>query len=362
MKAILLAGLISLVVALIGTRILIGYLQRHHFGQQVRDDGPKTHLVKQGTPTMGGLAIAAAVLLAYGITHLVLLRPVTASGLLVLGLMLGAGFLGWLDDWSKIRQQRSLGIRPRTKLIGQALIGIAFGVLATRFPDPAGMTPASTAVSFTRDITWLRLPLVVAIIWMTFLIAGFSNAVNLTDGLDGLAVGSVALVFGAYALINIWQSSRWCELGAIAAQPDLTARCYWVRDPFDLGVVSVSIAAACFGFLWWNARPARIYVGDTGALGLGAAVAGMAIMTRTELLLVILGALFVVEAASVAMQVGYFKLTKGKRIFKMAPLHHHFELLGWAEETVVVRFWILCGLAVAVGFGLFYAEWMVASL
>jgi len=361
MKAILLAGLISLVVALIGTRLLIGYLQRHHFGQQVRDDGPQTHLVKQGTPTMGGLAIAAAVLLAYGITHLVLLRPMTASGLLVLGLLVTTGFIGWLDDWSKIKQQRSLGIRPRTKLIGQALIGIGFGILATRFPDSIGMTPASTAISFTRDISWLRLPLIVAIIWMTFLITGFSNAVNLTDGLDGLAVGSVAVVFGAYALINIWQSNQWCERSSIAAQPDLMGKCYHVRDPYDLALVSITIAAACFGFLWWNARPARIYVGDTGALGLGGAVAGMAILTRTELLLVILGLLFVVEAASVAMQVLYFKATKGKRIFKMAPLHHHFELLGWAEETVVVRFWIMCGIAVCIGFGLFYAEWVVLS-
>ena len=355
MRAILIAALIALVVTLIGTRLLITYLTRHHFGQQVRDDGPATHLVKQGTPTMGGLAIMVAVILAYLGAHLIMRRSLSASGLLVIGVFIATGFIGWLDDWSKIRQKRSLGIRPRTKLIGQALTGVVFGYLALQFPDSYGVTPASQAVSFTRDISWLRLPLILAIIWMTFLITAFSNAVNLTDGVDGLAVGSVGVVFGAYALINIWQSNQSC------ARPEHTALCYQVRDPYDLAMVAVCFAAGCFGFLWWNARPARIYVGDTGALGLGGALAAMAINTRTELLLVVLGALFVIEAASVAMQVGYFKLTKGKRIFKMAPLHHHFELLGWKEETVVVRFWILCGIAVGIGFGLFYAEWVVLS-
>ena len=354
MKAILVAGMISLVIALIGTRWLISFQERKHFGQQVRDDGPQTHLVKQGTPTMGGLAIVVAVLVAYAGAHLLTQRPLSASSLLVMGVLMGTGFLGWLDDWSKIRQQRSLGLKPRYKLLGQALVGGAFGYLALQFPDSYGVTPASAAISFTRDIEVLRLPLVLAIIWMTFLITGFSNAVNVTDGADGLAVGSVGVVFSAYALINVWQSNQSCARVGIAL-------CYKVRDPYDLALVSVSIAAACFGFLWWNARPARIYLGDTGALGLGGALAAMSINTRTELLLVILGALFVIETASVAMQVCYFKATKGKRIFKMAPLHHHFELAGWDEQTVVVRFWILCGIAVCSGFGLFYAEWMVLS-
>jgi len=356
MKMILGAGLIALVVGLVGTRYLIGFLIRHHYGQFVRDDGPSTHVTKRGTPTMGGLVIIFACVLAYAGAHLVMWSPPSASAVLVLGLIVVTGFIGFLDDWIKISHQRSLGLSPKGKLVGQILAGVAFGVLALRFPDAWGTEPASTAVSFTRDIEWLRLPVIVAIVWMTILITGFSNAVNLTDGLDGLATGASTMVFAAFALINIWQRNQWCEAASTAGP-----RCYEARNPYDMAVVSVALAAACFGFLWWNARPAKIFLGDTGSLALGAAMAGLAITTRTELLLLILGALFVVETASVAIQVGYFKLSHGKRVFKMAPLHHHFELLGWAEETVVVRFWIICGLTIAVGFGLFYGEWVLGQ-
>ena len=357
MKAILWAGLIALFVALIGTRYLIGFLLRRHYGQYVRADGPSTHLAKQGTPTMGGLVIIAAALLAYAGAHLISWQAPSVSGILVLGLLVATGFIGFLDDWSKIRRQRSLGLSAHAKLIGQGLIGIAFGILALHFPDDRGVRPASAAVSFTRDINWdaLRLPVVAAVIWMTFLITGFSNAVNLTDGLDGLATGSASMVFAAYGLINIWQRNQWCELASTSGP-----LCYDVRNPYDLALVSIALAAACFGFLWWNAKPARIYLGDTGSLALGATMGGLAICTRTELLLVVLGALFVVETASVALQVGYFKATHGKRLFKMAPLHHHFEMIGWEEQTVVVRFWIMCGIAICVGFGLFYAEWVLS--
>jgi len=361
-KTILLAGLISLVVALVGTRLLIGYLKKHHYGPGVRDDLQNLHAAKGGTPSMGGLAIILAIILAYVGTHLATQRPPTASALLVLGLMIGTGLIGFLDDWSKVRHEHSGGLKPWVKLVGQGIVGVAFGVLALKFPDAVGITPASRAISFTRDINGavVHLAVVAAVIWMTLLIAGFSNAVNITDGLDGLASGSVAIVFFAYALINIWQSSQWCEQAVLSPTP-VTAMCYPVRDPYDLGMTSIAIAAACFGFLWWNAKPARIFLGDTGSLALGAAMAGMAICTRTELLLFILGALFVVETGSVALQVCYFKATHGKRIFKMSPLHHHFELLGWEEQTVVVRFWIMSGIAVCLGFGLFYAEWVVRS-
>lgn len=357
MKAILWAGLIALCVALIGTRQLLGYLLRHHYGQPVRDELPSTHLAKRGTPTMGGLAIVLAVVLAYFGAHILTWHMPSISGLLVIGVIVFTAFLGFLDDWSKIRQQRSLGISPRAKLAGQIVIGVAFGILALRFPDGRGVTPASSAVSFTRDINWdaMRLPLVLAVIWMTFLITSFSNAVNLTDGADGLATGSSAIVFVAYGLINIWQRNQYC--GTASTTGPL---CYDVRDPSDLALVALSLAAACFGFLWWNAKPARIFLGDTGSLALGAAMGALAICTRTELLLVIIGALFVVETASVAIQVGYFKLTHGKRVFKMAPIHHHFELIGWDEQTVIVRFWILCGVAVCIGLGLFYAQWVIS--
>jgi phospho-N-acetylmuramoyl-pentapeptide-transferase len=185
------------------------------------------------------------------------------------------------------------------------------------------------------------------------MIAGTSNGVNLTDGLDGLATGASAMVFAAYVLIGIWQGNQNCQIN-----PGL--KCYEVRDSRDLAVVAAAVMGACFGFLWWNASPAKIFMGDTGSLALGGALAGLAITTHTELLVVILGGLFVTITLSVIIQVGSFKLT-GKRVFRMAPLQHHFELLGWNEVTIVIRFWIISGLFVALGLGLFYAEWVVGA-
>jgi len=194
----------------------------------------------------------------------------------------------------------------------------------------------------------------VAVILFLLLISGASNAVNLTDGLDGLAAGASTMVFGAYTLVNIWQNNQWCELNP-------GPKCYDVRDPLDLAVVAAALTGACFGFLWWNASPAKIIMGDTGSLALGGALAGMAILTHTEFLLAILGGLFVIQTLSVIMQVGYFRMTGGRRMFRMAPLHHHFELKGWDEITVVVRFWLITGICVAAGLGIFYAEWVAGS-
>lgn len=353
---ILLAGALSLLFTLLAMPRFIRFLTARQYGQFIREDGPKEHLVKRGTPTMGGLVILAAVILAYFISHLILWKPMTLSALLLIGLMACLGFLGFMDDWSKISKERSLGLTPRGKLIGQFVIGAVFALLALNFPDDRGLRPASQFVSFLRDVGWLYLPFVVAVLWITFLIMSWSNAVNITDGLDGLAAGSLTLVFSAFALINIWQFNQWCSRTSTAGP-----RCYEVRDPHDLAVVALALAGACFGFLWWNAKPAKIFMGDTGSLGLGGALAGLSIMTRTELLLVVLGFLFVMEAGSVALQVAYFKSTGGKRIFRMSPIHHHFELLGWQEVTVVIRFWIICGLCVALGIGIFYAEWVVGQ-
>ena len=259
-------------------------------------------------------------------------------------------------SWAKISKERSLGLTPRGKLIGQFAIGGIFAVLALNFPDERGLRPASEFVSFLRDLPWLHLPFFVAVIWIVFLLMAWPNATNLTDGLDGLLAGSATLVFATFSLVNIWQFNQWC--GRVSSVGPL---CYEVRDPYDLAVVSTALAGSCFGFLWWNAKPAKIFMGDTGSMAIGAALAGLSIMTRTELLLVIMGFLFVMEAGSVALQVGYFKATKGKRIFKMSPIHHHFELLGWQEVTVVIRFWIICGLCVAIGVGIFYGEWVVGQ-
>ncbi|GAA1376478.1 phospho-N-acetylmuramoyl-pentapeptide-transferase [Luteococcus sanguinis] len=341
---------------LLGTRVLIGFLVRKGYGQFIRDDGPTAHHTKRGTPTMGGLVIIISVVLSYFLAHLFTWTEVSVSALLVLYLFVGHGVLGFMDDWSKISKQRSLGLQGRWKLVGQAFLAISFGVAALMFPNDRGIRPASTSISFLRDISWAALPAVLAIVWIILLIAGASNAVNLTDGLDGLASGAATMVFAAYALLNIWQFNQWC--GRQSTQGPL---CYEVRDPHDLAVVAMALAGACFGFLWWNAKPAKIFLGDTGSLSLGAALAGLAICTRTELLLVIIGFLFVMETVSVMLQVGYFKSTGGKRLFKMTPIHHHFELLGWAEVTVVIRFWIICGLAVATGLGLFYAQWVVGQ-
>ncbi len=351
MRAILLSGGLALVLSLLGTRVAIPVLTAWGYGQLIRDDGPTTHHTKRGTPTMGGTVIIGSAVLGYlmgtfGTSH----RP-TASGLLLLLLFLGLGAVGFVDDYIKIVKQRSLGLRSRAKMTGQVLVAVVFGVLSLRFPDERGESPASRHLSFTRDWERWAMPTVVVVLLILLMIAATSNAVNLTDGLDGLATGASTMIFGAYTVMNIWQNNQSCELTPGPA-------CYEVRDPLDLAVLAAALTGACFGFLWWNASPAKIFMGDTGSLALGGALAGMAIYTRTELLLVVLGGLLVAQALSVMLQVGFFKLTGGRRLFRMAPLHHHFELVGWDEITVVIRFWIITGLCVAAGLGVFYAEWV----
>jgi len=355
-RAILLSGGLALIFTLLGTRLAIRLLVAKGYGQLIRDDGPTTHHTKRGTPTMGGSVIIISVVLGYFLAKLITWREPSASALLLLFLFGGLGLVGFLDDYIKIAKQRSLGLRSKAKMGGQTLIAVVFAILALQFPDDRGKTPASEALSFTRDLAGWELPGFLVVLLIILIIAGTSNAVNLTDGLDGLATGASVMVFGAYTIVNIWQNNQWC------GQPDITyGKCYEVRDPLDLAIVSAAITGACFGFLWWNASPAKIFMGDTGSLALGGALAGLAIFTRTEFLLVILGGLFVAQTMSVILQVGYFKATKGKRMFRMAPLHHHFELKGWDEITVVIRFWIITGLCVAAGLGVFYAEWVAGT-
>jgi phospho-N-acetylmuramoyl-pentapeptide-transferase len=353
MRAILLAGGLSLLFTLLGTRVAIRALVAKGYGQLIRDDGPTTHHTKRGTPTMGGLVMILSVVVAYFTAKLVTRDAPSASALLLLFLFVGLGTVGFLDDYIKIAKQRSLGLRSKAKMTGQVVVAVAFGWLALwpAFADDRGETPASHALSFIREFPALTLPTAVVIAFMMVMIAGASNGVNLTDGLDGLATGASTMVFGAYTLVNIWQNNQSCS---ITPGPP----CYEVRDPLDLAVVAAALTGACFGFLWWNAAPAKIFMGDTGSLSLGGALAGLAILTRTELLLLIIGGLFVLITLSVILQVGYFKATKGKRLFRMAPLQHHFELKGWAEVTIVIRFWIIAGLCVAAGLGVFYAEWV----
>jgi phospho-N-acetylmuramoyl-pentapeptide-transferase len=358
-KAVLLAAAVSLVISLLGTPLFIKFLVGRGFGQFIRDDGPTSHHTKRGTPTMGGALIIGASLTAYGAAHLFTVTPLTVSGMLVLFLMAGLGLVGFLDDYIKISKQRSLGLRTKEKLAGQTLVAVLFAVLALQFPNSRFRTPAAPFVSFVRDtnvnfaFAGTLFGLILFVLWANLIVAGTSNGVNLTDGLDGLATGTSVMVFASYVLIAIWQFNQNCQ-----ANPGV--KCYEVRDPHDLAVVAAALMGSCFGFLWWNASPAKIFMGDTGSLALGGAMAGLAITTRTELLVVILGGLFVIITLSVIIQVGFFKMT-GRRVFRMAPLQHHFELAGWNEITIVIRFWIIAGLFVALGLGLFYAEWVVGA-
>jgi phospho-N-acetylmuramoyl-pentapeptide-transferase len=357
-KVIFIPSFVALMTSILCTPLVVIFFRQHGFGQEIRDDGPQAHLVKRGTPTMGGVVIVGSTLAGYVAVHIwTWIRDEpgpTASGLLLLFLMVGLGVVGFIDDFIKIRHQRSLGLRARAKFGGQLLVAVVFAVLALRFPDSQGLTPASTHLSYVRDITALGLGTIGFVLLTYVIVAASSNATNLSDGLDGLAIGASAMIFGAYVLICVLQYRNLCGTNPVGG-------CYIVRDPQDLALIAAAAVGACFGFLWWNAAPARIFMGDTGSLALGALLAGIAIVSRTELLLVVLGGLFVVETLSVILQVAVFK-TRRKRLFKMAPIHHHFELAGWAETTVIVRFWIIAGLAVAFGLGLFYAEFISYGL
>jgi phospho-N-acetylmuramoyl-pentapeptide-transferase len=348
----LLAGGISALFAFFATPVLIKYLAKKGFGQFIREDGPTTHHTKRGTPTMGGLILISASTLGYGLSHLITSIAMTTSALLVLGLVIALGFVGFIDDYLKVAKKRSLGLTARQKIFGQVIAASGFAYAGLQFPDRDGLTPISTNLSTVRD-TSIKLSILLVIIWVVFMVLGTSNGVNLTDGLDGLATGAAVMVFIAFILIGVWEFGQSC-----AVSPGL--KCYNVRDPLDLAVLAAAFAGACGGFLWWNASPAKIFMGDVGSLALGGALAGIAITLRIQILLAVLGFLFVLITASVIIQVAYFKISGGKRVFKMAPLQHHFELLGWGEVTIVIRFWIIASLGVAAGLGLFYAQWVVS--
>lgn len=352
MREILIAGAIALFLSLFGTPGLIRILARRGYGQIIRDDGPSSHHTKRGTPTMGGIIIIFASAVGYFIAHAISQNAVTTSALLVLGLMLGLGCVGFLDDWLKVSRQKSRGLSAKQKIFGQVVIAATFAYLGTHFPDRDGLTPISQNLSTVRD-TSITLGTTLVVIWVVIMVSATSNSVNLTDGLDGLATGAAVMTFIAFILIGVWEFGQSC-----AVSPG--ANCYLVRDPLDIAVLSAAMAGACAGFLWWNASPAKIFMGDTGSLALGGALAGIATTLRIELLLIPLGGLFVIISASVILQVAYFKISGGKRIFKMAPLQHHFELMGWGEVTIVLRFWIIAGLCVAAGLALFYAQWVTA--
>lgn len=357
--ALVLSCALGIILSLLGTRLAVTGFGKIGFGQPIRVDGPASHQVKRGTPTMGGLVIIFSAITAYLATSFLTGSRPSASAWLALLLFVGCGAVGFLDDYIKVVTQDNRGLSGWRKMAGQAAVALAFGVLATQFfADANGVRPASQYISTTQDI-WIKLPLVLVLLIIWFIISATSNATNIIDGADGLLTGSAAMVFGGYALINLWQSNQRCGSGRATLVPD---QCYPVRDPLDLAVISATVAAACVGFLWWNVQPAKIIMGDVGSLALGGLLAGVAIMSRTELLLIVIGGVFVMDTLTVVIQTTFFKLTRrvtgtGKRVFPFTPIHHHFEAM-WGEAAMVIRVWIICGVCVLTGLALLYAAWM----
>lgn len=362
MITLLVAGAISMFLSLLATPLFARLFRFIGWGQYIRDDGPKEHHVKKGTPTMGGIVIIFSVVVGYFLACWITGSSVELSPLLVLFMMVGLGVVGFIDDFIKTHRKNTLGLNGYFKVLGQIVVAVAFGFLAINFPDKDGLTPATMNISFLRDfefsfLSWgLVIGSIAFAVWVVIMVTSTSNAVNLADGLDGLASGSAIFVVGSFVIINFWQFSQSCFRPDL--DPDVAYKCYDVRDPIDIAIIAAAIVGSLIGFLWWNTSPAKIFMGDTGSLAIGGALAALAILSQTELLLIILAGLFVIETGSVIMNRTYFKLTKGKRIWLASPIHHHFEIKGWAEITVVVRFWVISGLFAAIGVGAFYLEWL----
>jgi phospho-N-acetylmuramoyl-pentapeptide-transferase len=355
----------SLIFSLILTPLTIKAVHKLNYGQYIRQDGPKSHMLKRGTPTMGGVAIILST--ALGWVASIVWRWCSyhsipsVSALLILFAMVAFGLLGFIDDFLKVAKKRNLGLSIHAKLIGQFIIATVYAVLALVLKSGRSGIPISrmSAAFIEKPIINFEsagkvLGIIIFIIWVNFLMAAWTNAVNLTDGLDGLATGSSMIAFVGFGLIAFWQSQHMVGSGA-------DGMLYAVSDPQDIAIIAACAVAACFGFLWFNTNPAQIFMGDTGSLALGGLFAAVSIATHTEFLSIIIGGLFVVEMLSDVIQIGYFHITHGKRVFKMAPIHHHFELEGWHENTVVVRFWMLEMMFVIIGIVIFYGDWLIHS-
>ena len=338
MISILVAGVVAFGTALVAVPLLIRWFRQRGLSQAIRDDVLVDHSAKQGTPTMGGGAIVGATALGFVMAHFTAERW-TAAGVLLLVVFLGMAAVGLLDDVIKVRSQRSLGLSKRGKVAGQAAIAAVFAFAG---PVWAGI-PSN--ISIVGNIA-VDVPTWVFAIWVFLLISGFSNGVNLTDGADGLAAGSTILVMGAYVLIGFWMFRNPGDYASTTGPQAL-----------EVAMIGSACVAGCAGFLWFNAPPARIIMGDVGSLALGGLVAAMAIITNTQLLLVVIGGLYVLEALSVMLQVVSYRVFR-RRVLLMAPFHHHYEVQGVPETRIVFRLWILSGLATAVGLGIFYAEWI----
>jgi phospho-N-acetylmuramoyl-pentapeptide-transferase len=332
------SGGLALVVAAFTTPMLMRWLIRKRIGQPIREEGPATHQAKAGTPTMGGLAMLGALVAGYLVGHAGTNAPFTRAGILTVIVVVATGLIGLADDYIKVTRKRSLGLNKRAKLGSQVVVALGFALAAEHW---AGV---NTALSFTRyDSIGVNLGSVWWVVFAVFVMVGTSSAVNLTDGLDGLASGSATFGFAILAIIGYWQFRHFSI--------------YHVSSALDLALVSVAFAGSCLGFLWWNAAPAKIIMGDTGSLAIGAGLAALCLQMNLQLLLPIIGGLFVIVTLSVVIQIISYRIF-GRRVFRMAPLHHHFELAGWPETTVIVRFWIFAGLCAALALGLFYADFL----
>ncbi|MGC2167860.1 MAG: phospho-N-acetylmuramoyl-pentapeptide-transferase [Acidimicrobiales bacterium] len=337
MLSLMESGGVAFLFAIFVTPLWIRFLKAHSLFQHIREDGP-THQHKVGTPTMGGAIIVAAALLGYGMGHIGTSVVFTRSGILTVLAIVAAGVLGFVDDYLGIRNMRNLGLNKRGKLIGQVVIAAVFALLALTWVH------TSTQLSFTRfSLPGWQLASVGWFFLAAFIIIATSNAVNLTDGLDGLAGGSATFSFGVLAVMGYWQFRHF----------DI----YRLHASLDLGLVAVALVGACLGFLWWNAAPARIFMGDTGSLAIGTGLGALCLLMNLDLLLPIIGGLFVTVTLSVIIQVISYRVF-GRRVFRIAPLQHHFESLGWPETTVIVRFWILAGLSAMLGLGIFYGDFL----
>jgi len=339
--ALLIAAAVSMASSLVGTRLLIKWLQRRSVIQPIlvlEGKNAPPHAAKIGTPTMGGVAIVGSMLAGYAVAHFRHGTIFTNTGLIVVLTIFGAATVGFLDDWIKVTNARNLGLSKRMKMLGLLVVAIGFGVLLVN------VTKVHYGLAFTRfDNPGWNLHATGWVILAAIMILSTSNAVNVSDGLDGLAAGSAIYGFIAFTVIAFWGFRH----------PEI----YKIDHALDLSVIAVSMAGACAGFLWWNAAPARIFMGDTGSLAIGTGLATLAATTNTQLLLPIVCGLYVAETMSVILQVISYR-GFGRRLFAMSPVHHHFELKGWAETTVIIRFWIVAGLLTAVGLGLYYADFV----
>jgi phospho-N-acetylmuramoyl-pentapeptide-transferase len=337
----LMAAAAAFVVTILGTPLLIRRLRALGIGAAIRDDGPieHPHVAKAGTPTMGGLAIVVATVVGYLFAHVRRESVAFATpGWTLLALIVGLGFVGFLDDYLGVRARRNLGLRKRGKTFGIVVMAGMFAWLSLHFVH------TDTHLSFTRPLD-IDLGSVGWFLWAIFVIYASANAINLTDGLDGLAAGASALIFGAFIVIAFTEFRHPDIYGVLPAQA------------LDQAIIAAAMLGACAGFLWWNAAPARIFMGDTGSLAIGGALAGLALLTRTHLLFPILAGLPLIETLSVIAQVIAYRGFR-RRVLRMAPIHHHFEVGGWSEFTIIVRFWLFGGICVALGIGIFYADFL----